>query len=280
MKEQWDIILKPKRNLLDLNLKQVYDYSDLLLLFVKRDVITTYKQTILGPIWFFVQPIMTVIIYVFIFGKVAKISTDSIPQPLFYISGIVMWNYFAACFNQTADTFTKNAHIFGKVFFPRLIIPLSVVASNLIKFGIQFSLFLGIFAYYYYQGAQLTPSWYILLFPLLVLLMAGMGLGFGLIFSSLTTKYKDLKFLLQFGVQLLMYATPVIYPLSTIPSNYQFWFKLNPLTHIIETFKTAFLGSGNFSLNGVLYAVGFTVVVLCVGVIIFNKTEQSFMDTV
>ncbi len=281
MSENWDIILKPKRNLFDVNLKQVYHYRDLLFLFVKRDIITTYKQTVLGPIWFFVQPILTVVIYVFIFGKVAKISTDEIPQPLFYLSGIVMWNYFSSCFNQTADTFTKNANIFGKVFFPRLIVPLSVVMSNLIKFGIQFLLFIGLFCYYlFYKKAGIHPSVLIAIFPLLVFLMAGLGLGFGLIFSSLTTKYKDLKFLLQFGVQLLMYATPVIYPLSTIPSNYQFWFKLNPLTHLIETFKTAFLGSGTFSVNGLMYASVFTIVVLFFGVLIFNKTEQDFMDTV
>ncbi|MCB0401987.1 MAG: ABC transporter permease [Flavobacteriales bacterium] len=281
MKEEWDIVLKPKRNLFDINLKQVYDYRDLLFLFVKRDVVTTYKQTILGPVWFFVQPILTVVIYVFIFGKVAKISTDNIPMPLFYVSGIVLWNYFSSCFNQTADTFAKNANLFGKVFFPRLIVPLSVVISNLIKFAIQFVLFAGIYCYYlFFEKTAIQPSLLIFLFPLLVIMMAGMGLGFGLIFSSLTTKYKDLKFLLQFGVQLLMYATPVIYPLSTIPENYQFLFKLNPLTHIIETFKTAFLGSGTLSWEGLLYAFGFTVVVLALGVIIFNKTEQTFMDTV
>ena len=192
-----------------------------------------------------------------------------------------MCNYFSSCFNQTANTFIQNAGIFGKVFFPRLIVPLSQITSNLIKFGIQFLLFLGLFIYYYYfTRAVLHPSLLIMLAPLLLLLMAGLGLGFGLIFSSLTTKYKDLKFLLQFGVQLLMYATPVIYPLSTIPNKYQFWFKLNPLTHIIETFKTAFLGSGTFSLNGLLYAGVFTLIILFLGVLVFNKTEQNFMDTV
>ncbi len=278
--EDWDIILKPKRGLFSINLKQVYDYRDLLFLFVKRDIITTYKQTVLGPIWFFIQPILTMLIYVFIFGNVAQISTDNIPQPLFYISGIIMWNYFASCFSQTANTFVGNAGIFGKVFFPRLIVPLSQVTSNLIKFCIQFSLFIALFLYYYFNNDNITPSLLILLLPLLLIIMAGMGLGFGLIFSSLTTKYKDLKFLMQFGIQLLMYATPVIYPLSTIPSKYQFWFKLNPLTHIIETFKTAFLGSGQFSLIGLLYSLSFTIIALFIGIIIFNKTEQNFMDTV
>lgn len=280
MDKQWDLIIKPKRNLFDINLKQVYEYKDLLLLFVKRDVITVYKQTILGPIWFFVQPILTMVIYVFVFGSVAKISTDSIPQPLFYLSGIVMWNYFADCFNQTANTFTQNANIFGKVFFPRLIIPLSKIVSSLIKYLIQFSLFLALFFYYYFNSSVIQPSLLILIVPILLVLMAGLGLGFGLIFSSLTTKYKDLKFLIQFGVQLLMYATPIIYPLSTIPEKYQFWVKLNPIAHIVETFKTAFLGSGHFSLNGLIYASSFTIVILLFGILIFNKTEQKFMDTV
>jgi lipopolysaccharide transport system permease protein len=278
--ENWDLILKPKRHLFDVNLKQVYDYSDLLFLFVKRDIITTYKQTVLGPIWFFVQPILTMVIYVFVFGNIAKISTDGIPQPLFYLSGIVLWNYFAESFNQTADTFTKNANIFGKVFFPRLIVPISKIISALIKFIIQFGLFLALYFYYFFNSTAVQPSSLILLLPVLLLLMAGLGLGFGLIFSSLTTKYKDLKFLIQFGVQLLMYATPIIYPLSTIPEKYQFWMKLNPITHLIETFKTAFLGSGQLSVNGLIYTTVFTIVTLVLGGVVFNRTEQKFMDTV
>lgn len=277
---EWDIVIKPKRNLFDINIKQVYDYRDLLFLFIKRDIITVYKQTILGPFWFFVQPILTMVIYVFVFGNIAKISTDSIPQPLFYLSGIVLWSYFAESFNQTSDTFTKNANLFGKVFFPRLIVPISHVVSALIKFLIQFSLFLLVYFYYYVNTDILQPSYLIALLPFLLLLMAGLGLGFGLIFSSLTTKYKDLKFLIQFGVQLLMYATPIIYPMSSIPSNYQFWIKLNPISHLIETFKTMFLGSGEFSVNGLIYSFVFTVVVLFIGVVVFNKTEQKFMDTV
>lgn len=277
---EWDIVIKPKRNLFDINIKQVYDYRDLLFLFIKRDIITVYKQTILGPFWFFVQPILTMVIYVFVFGNIAKISTDSIPQPLFYLSGIVLWSYFAESFNQTSDTFTKNANLFGKVFFPRLIVPISHVVSALIKFLIQFSLFLLVYFYYYVNTDILQPSYLIALLPFLLLLMAGLGLGFGLIFSSLTTKYKDLKFLIQFGVQLLMYATPIIYPMSSIPSDYQFWIKLNPIAHLIETFKTIFLGTGQISINGLIYSFVFTVVVLLIGVVIFNKTEQKFMDTV
>lgn len=279
MSNKWDIIIQPKRSVLDINLKQLYKYKDLLFLFVKRDVITIYKQTILGPIWFFVQPILTMVIYVFVFGKIANISTDGIPQPLFYLSGIIIWNYFSSCFSLTANTFTGNAGIFGKVFFPRLIVPLSQIISNLIKFFIQFLLFLVVF-FYYLNDQTVNPSYLIILLPLLLLIIAGLGLGFGLIFSSLTTKYKDLKFLMQFGVQLLMYATPIIYPLSTIPEKYQFWIKLNPITHIIETFKTAFLGSGQLSTNGLLYACVFTFFILILGILIFNKTEQKFMDTV
>ncbi|HLU84508.1 MAG TPA: ABC transporter permease [Vicingaceae bacterium] len=280
MSKQWDIIIQPKRSVFEINLKQLYKYKDLLFLFVKRDVVTIYKQTILGPIWFFVQPILTMVIYVFVFGNIANISTDGIPQPLFYLAGIVMWNYFAESFNQTADTFTQNANLFGKVFFPRLIVPLSKVISALIKFVIQFLLFLALYLYFLFNTTVIQPSYLIILLPVLLLLMAGLGLGFGLIFSSLTTKYKDLKFLIQFGVQLLMYATPIIYPLSTIPVKYQFWIKLNPITHIIETFKTIFLGSGQFSGNGLLYACVFTLFILTLGVLIFNKTEQKFMDTV
>jgi len=280
MNNQWDLIIEPKRSWFKLNLKQVFQYKDLLFLFVKRDVITLYKQTILGPIWFFVQPILTMLIYVFVFGKVAQISTDNIPQPIFYLSGIIIWNYFAECFNQTADTFTKNANIFGKVFFPRLVVPFSKVVAGLIKFCIQFCLFFAVYLYYYTTTDSIQPNYLITLLPILLILMAGLGLGFGLIFSSLTTKYKDLKFLIQFGVQLLMYATPVIYPLSTIPEKHQIWLQLNPLTHVIETFKTMFLGSGSFSWMGLLYASGFMFSILLLGIIIFNKTEQKFMDTV
>ncbi len=278
--EQWDIIIKPKRGLFSLNLSQVYHYRDLLFLFVKRDVITVYKQTILGPIWFFVQPILTMLIYMFVFGNIAKLSTDGIPQPLFYLTGIIIWNYFSECFNQTSDTFTKNANLFGKVFFPRLVVPLSKIIAGLIKFFIQFGLFLVVFFYYLFKGSNVHPSYLIILLPLLLFLMAGMGLGFGLIFSSLTTKYKDLKFLIQFGVQLLMYASPVIYPLSSIPEKHRFWLEINPLTHVLEAFKTTFLGSGVLSINGLIYSTIFTLVILFIGTVIFNKTEQKFMDTV
>lgn len=280
IKQNWDLVIESKRSLFDISIKQIVHYKDLLFLFVKRDISLVYKQTILGPIWYFVQPIMTTIIYVFVFGKVANISTGGIPQPLFYLSGIIIWNYFSECFMKTSDTFTQNASIFGKVYFPRLITPLSIIVSNGLKFLIQFILFLFLYCYYFLNNYKLHLQIEIILLPIYLLIMSMIGLGFGLIFSSLTTKYKDLKFLIQFGVQLLMYATPIIYPLSTIPEKYQFYFKLNPITHIIEAFKYSFFGSGYFSIKGLMYSFISTLIVLVLGVIIFNKTEKDFMDTV
>lgn len=279
--EKWDLVIKPKTHLLEVNINQIINYWDLLLMFVQRDITVVYKQTVLGPIWFFVQPIMTTFIYVFVFGNIAKLSTDGIPQPLFYMSGIVIWNYFSDCFMKTSDTFTQNASIFGKVYFPRLITPLSIVFSNGLKFLIQFSLFLILYIYFLYIGSQFNfHISSLLILPYLVVLMSLLGLALGLIFSSLTTKYKDLKFLIQFGVQLLMYATPVIYPLSSISEQYQFYFKLNPITHILEIFKYSFFGTGQFSIMGIIYSSLFIFIFLMLGILIFNKTEKNFMDTV
>ena len=278
--EDWDVILKPKRKLLDLNLKSLWRYRDLLFLFVKRDIIIIYKQTILGPLWFFIQPVMTTIIYIFVFGNIAKLPTDGLPQPIFYLSGIIMWNYFSECFLRTSDTFTQNAGVFGKVYFPRLITPISLLISNVLKFLIQLALLFAFCIYYWSSGLDINIQPEIVIFPILILLLALTGVGFGLIFSSLTTKYKDLKFLIAFGVQLIMYATPVIYPMSTLPSNIQNILWWNPLTHIIEAFKFAFLGAGSFDVNGLIYSTFFALVVLFFGIIIFNKTEKSFMDTV
>ena len=278
--EDWDVILKPKRKLLDLNLKSLWSYRDLLFLFVKRDIIIIYKQTILGPLWFFIQPVMTTIIYIFVFGNIAKLPTDGLPQPIFYLSGIIMWNYFSECFIRTSDTFTQNAGVFGKVYFPRLITPISLLISNVLKFLIQLALLFAFCIYYWSSGLDINIQPEIVIFPILILLLALTGVGFGLIFSSLTTKYKDLKFLIAFGVQLIMYATPVIYPMSTLPSNIQNILWWNPLTHIIEAFKFAFLGAGSFDVNGLIYSTFFALVVLFFGIIIFNKTEKSFMDTV
>ena len=278
--ESWDIIIRPKRHLLDIDLKELWEHRDLLMMFVKRDIVTVYKQTILGPVWFFVQPIMTTLIYVVIFGNIAKMSTDGIPQQLFYLSGILMWNYFAECFNQTSNTFVQNANLFGKVYFPRLIVPLSKVVSGLIKFGIQLLLFFSVYAYILFRNSDVRPTIWLLLFPYFVLLMAGMGLAFGIILTSLTTKYRDLMFVTGFGVQLLMYASPVIYPISTLSAKMRTVMLLNPIAYILEGFKYAFLGAGVHSVSGLVYVSIFTLVMLAMGIVIFNKTEQNFMDTV
>lgn len=280
--EQWTTVIKPKTSLLDVDFKEIWAYRDLLFLFVKRDIITIYKQTILGPLWFFVQPIMTTIMYMVVFGGIAGISTDGLPQPLFYLSGICMWQYFADCLNKTSNTFVNNAGIFGKVYFPRLIVPLSAVFSNLVRFGIQFSLFFLVYLFYiFFTDVQVLPNIYVLLFPFLIVLMAGLSLGFGILFSSMTTKYRDLTFLLSFFVQLWMYATPIIYPLSTITNpKLQLIMSLNPLTSIIETFKFGMLGVGTFSWWSLGYSTLFMIVLMGVGIIVFNKVQRSFMDTV
>ncbi len=278
--DHWDLVIRPKRHLLDLNLKELWDYRDLLYMFVKRDIVTVYKQTILGPIWFFIQPIMTMAVYVLVFGNIANLSTDGIPKPLFYLAGIVIWNYFAETFQRTSSTFVTNADIFGKVYFPRLLVPLSMVASGLIKFLIQVTLFLGVYVYFLATTDLLRPNAWLLAIPYVVALMAGMGLGFGIIFSSLTTKYRDLTFLLQFGVQLLMYATPIIYPMSLLSERIRNILWWNPAAHLIETFKYAFMGEGEVSVAGLAYAGAFTLASIIAGVIIFNRTEQSFMDSV
>lgn len=281
--EDFDLVVTPKKHIFDVNLLDLIRYRDLLRMFIKRDIVTVYKQTILGPIWFFIQPIMTMAIYVVVFGNIAGIPTDDIPQPLFYLSGIILWNYFNECFSQTADTFVANSNIFGKVYFPRLIVPLSKVVSALIKFFIQSALFIGVYIFYLTTMDVIRPNATAFLIPIYIILMAGLGLGFGIIFTSLTTKYRDLKFLLQFGVQLLMYATPIIYPLTEVTKKFgdkAIWLKLNPITHIIEAFKYGLLGKGQFSIEWLAYSSTITLLVITFGVLIFNKTEQSFMDTV
>ena len=271
------------KHILHLNLKELWDYRDLLLLFVRRDFVATYKQTVLGPIWFFIQPIFTTIIFTIVFGTLAEISTDGIPPVLFYMAGITCWNYFSACLTSTANTFTANASIFGKVYFPRLILPLSLIVSNLIKFGIQFTLFFSVLIYYKLTGYNLSLNSSVLFLPVLILLMGGLGLGFGIIISSLTTKYRDFQFLVGFGVQLFMYATPVVYPLSLAKEKMgsYFWMaEANPLTSIIESLKSSFLLNQEFDWHGLLYSFSFMTILLLVGVIIFNRVEQTFMDTV
>jgi lipopolysaccharide transport system permease protein len=249
-------------------------------MFVKRDFVSFYKQTILGPLWFFIQPLFTTITYTFIFGGLANLSTDDIPQPLFYMAGITAWNYFSDCITKTSTVFKDNANIFGKVYFPRLILPLSIVASNLVRFAVQMLLMIIMMFFYYYKGASFHITWAILLFPILVLLMALLGLGLGLIITALTTKYRDLSFLITFGVQLLMYTTTVIYPLSSAPEKYKSLISLNPMTGIIECFRFALFGQGFLTINSIAYSTIFTFISLVIGVLIFNKTEKTFVDTV
>ena len=276
----WDLTIEPQSSLFKLNLKDVWRYRDLLWLFVKRDFVSFYKQTILGPLWFFIQPLFTTLTYTFIFGNLAGISTDGLPQPLFYMAGITAWAYFADCLTKTSTVFKDNANIFGKVYFPRLILPLSIVASNLVRFVVQMLLFLIMIGYYALQGANFNITWAILLFPFLVLLMAFLGLGLGLIITALTTKYRDLAFLITFGVQLSMYATTVIYPLSAAPIKYKYLIQLNPMTGIIEAFRFGFLGQGELTWNSLGYSILVTLVSLVLGVVIFNKTEKTFVDTI
>ena len=275
--------IEAKASLFDLKLNEVWAYRDLLWLLVRRDFVSFYKQTILGPLWFFIQPLFTTIIFTFIFGNLAGISTDGLPKPLFYMAGITAWNYFADCLTKTSTVFRDNAAIFGKVYFPRLIMPLSIVVSNLVRFGVQMILFLIMFIYYYLADASFQPSWAITLVPIVVILMALLGLGTGMIISAMTTKYRDLAFLVGFGVQLLMYATTVIYPLSTAIEKYPKYawiIKYNPMTPIIETFRYGFLGEGSFTWGSLGYATGVTLALLVFGIVIFNKVERNFVDTV
>lgn len=279
-KAEWTEIIEPQAHLLDVKLHELWRYRDLLVMLVRRDFVATYKQTILGPIWFFIQPLLTTVTYMLIFGNIAKISTDGLPMAVFYLAGITIWNYYADSLNKTATVFKDNATIFGKVYFPRLIMPLSIVVSNLVRLGIQLSLFLLIWGYYLIVGANLHPNLYLLLVPVVVLLMALQALGLGMIISALTTKYRDLIFLLTFGVQLLMYATPVIYPLSALPKKYALLIHANPLSEPVELFRYAFTGSGQVSGAGLAYSVACTLVMLALGVLIFNRVERKFMDTV
>ncbi|MDQ0640895.1 lipopolysaccharide transport system permease protein [Pedobacter sp. W3I1] len=281
--EEHSWTIEAKASLFDLKLNEVWAYRDLLWLLVRRDFVSFYKQTILGPLWFFIQPLFTTIIFTFIFGNLAGISTDGLPKPLFYMAGITAWNYFSDCLTKTSTVFRDNAAIFGKVYFPRLIMPLSIVVSNLVRFGVQMLLFLILMAYYYFSGANFNISWAICLFPLIVVLMALLGLGTGMIISAMTTKYRDLAFLVGFGVQLLMYATTVIYPLSTAIEKYPkyaWMIKYNPMTPIIETFRYGFLGEGSFSWGSLSYATGVSLALLVFGIVIFNKVERNFVDTV
>jgi lipopolysaccharide transport system permease protein len=282
----WDLIIKQNTSIFDLKFQELWSYRDLLLMFVKRDFVSFYKQTILGPLWFFIQPIFTTLVFTFVFGKLAGISTDGLPQQLFYLTGITSWNYFSDCLTKTSTVFKDNANIFGKVYFPRLIMPLSIVVSNLVRFGVQLLLLIFMMVYFWFfpvQNASFEVTNAILIFPLLIILMALLGLGIGLIITAVTTKYKDLTFLVTFGVQLLMYGTTVIYPLSEaklkFPAMASF-IELNPMTGIIEAFRYAFLGKGEFTFYSLGYSTIVTIIVLLAGILIFNKTEKNFVDTI
>lgn len=279
----YDLIIEPRGSLFNLNLKELWRYRDLLEMYIKRDIVTIYKQTILGPIWFIIQPIFTTIVFMFVFGGLAGIPTDGIPQALFYLSGITLWNYFSESLTKTSDTFLTNQAIFGKVYFPRLIVPLSVTITGLIKMFIQFALFIIVYIYFVAKGTTIAPNLYALLLPVLVFILLALSLGFGIIISSMTTKYRDLKFLIAFAIQLLMYATPVIYPLSVMEGSFKkyIWIiQANPLTAVMETFKFGFLGHGSFSWFALGYSLLFSIIALLLGIILFNKVERSFMDVI
>lgn len=279
----WLFEITPKNKFFSLNLKEVWQYRDLLLLFVKRDVVTVYKQTILGPLWYLIQPLFTSIIFTIIFNNVAGIDTGVVPSFLFNLAGITIWNYFTACLNDTSDTFKRNASIFGKVYFPRIIMPLSVVVSNLLKFGIQFLIFIIFYLYFYFQGAAISLNISVLFFPLLVVLMGVLGLGLGMIISSLVTKYRDLSYLIGFGVQLLMYLSAVMYPMALIKDkipDYAWLVRYNPLAYIIESSRYMLLNIGHISVSGLIYTLSVTFFIFFMGLLIFNKTEKSFIDTV
>ena len=277
---EWDTVIEPQSSIFQLKLKKVWEYRDLLFLFVRRDFVSFYKQTILGPIWFFIQPLFVMTVYIYIFSSLAAISTDGLPPPLFYLVGIIAWSYFAECLTKTANVFKENAGIFGKVYFPRLIMPLSIVVSSLLKLGVQMVLLIIVMIYYIIIGSKITPSIYILLSPLLIILMALQGLGLGMIISSLTNKYRDLALLLTFMIQLMMYATTVVYPLSSLSGRTLKLVSLNPMTPIIEGLRLGFLGHGSFSMVRLLYVIVITILIIIIGTLIFNKAEKNFIDTI
>lgn len=281
MEKEWTMIIRPQEKLWKVNLKEIWDYRDLITLFVKRNIVVQYKQTILGPLWYLIQPVLTVIMNMVVFGGIAHMSTDGIPQALFYMAGNVCWFYFSDCLNQTSSTFVANQGMFGKVYFPRMVVPISTVLSNLLRFGIQLLLFVAIWIYFFASGSDIHLTWTILLVPILVVMLAGLGLGFGILISSMTTKYRDLTILFTFVVQLWMYATPIVYPMSMVTNEtLHTIIMLNPMTSIIEAFKYATLGQGYFSWGALGYSFAFMSILMLWGIIIFNKVQRSFMDTV
>lgn len=279
--ENWSLVIEPQSKWWDLRLKEIWEYRDLILIFVRRDIVAVYKQTVLGPLWFFLAPIFTVIAYNFVFGSIAGISTDGIPGPVFYLAGTTLWNYFQTCFTMTSNTFTNNAAIFGKVYFPRMVAPISTVLSTLFKFGVQLLMFIAVVAYYMvFTDANIHLTKWIYLFPVLVVMMGGLSLGVGIMLSALTTKYRDLKNFIGFGVTLLMYASPVIYPVSAVPESYSWFTKFNPIAPILEAFRLGFTGSGTVTANDLLFSGSFVVILLLIGMVVFHRVERTFMDTV
>lgn len=277
--QQWTETIESNHSLFDLKLKEVWRYKDLVYMFVKRDFISGFKQTILGPVWFFINPIFTTIVYLIVFGNIANLSTDGAPKILFYLAGVTLWNYFSSCLTGTSNVFVSNAGIFGKVYFPRLVMPLTIVISNLMRFGVQMVLFIAAFFYYYFKG-EVQPNVWILATPFLIVLMAAFALGTGMIFSALTTKYRDIQMLLGFGISLFMYVTPVIYPLSALPGNLKTIAYYNPLSGIFECFKYGWLGVGDFSAQMLIISSVIIFGLLAIGTVVFNKVEKGFMDTV
>jgi len=279
-REGWSQIIRPQRGWFDLRLGELWRARELIMLFVWRDFVSVYKQTVLGPLWYLIQPVLTTITFTVIFGRIASLPTDNLPQFLFYMAGTLVWNYFAQCLTKTSETFIANAALFGKVYFPRLTVPVSILISNLITFAIQFILFLGFMLYFMAIGSPVHPNVTLLLLPVLLIIMAGLGLAGGIIVSALTTRYRDLRYLVTFGVQLFMYATPVVYPLSSVSGNFRLLILANPLTSIVEAFRYGFLGSGTFDPGNLLYSLVFMLVTLLIGVLLFNHVEATFMDTV
>ena len=278
--ESWDGVIKPVHGWFNIDFKEINQYWDLILLFVRRDFVIFYKQTILGPLWYIIQPLFNTLVFTLIFGKVAKIPTDGIPPFLFYLSGTVIWSYFALCLNQTGKTFVVNANIFGKVYFPRITVPISIAITAVFQFLIQFMIFLGFFFYFWQSGTDIKPNIYVLTLPLIMLHMAVLSVGLGLIVSAATAKYRDLTFAMGFLVQLWMFLTPVVYPLSEVPDRFKIFILINPMTAVVESFRGAFLGASSLTPQGLLLSISLTILFFIGGIIIFSRVEKTFMDTV
>lgn len=280
MENNWTFIIKPRRGWFEIDLKEIWNYRALYLIYIKRTFITVYKQTILGPLWFLIRPVFTIIMYMFVFGGIAGISTDGAPQPLFYLSGIMLWSFFNDSFLNTSNVFIENIYLFDKVYFPRLVIPLAQITSNFLKMGISLALFVILYVWYLLSGAPLHVNWALCLFPLLMLMLALHAFSWGLIISAITTKYRDLKILIEFGLQLFMYATPIVYPLSAMPERYRPIIELNPLTSIFEAFKYGCMGCGQLNWGGLLYSMLFMIVMVVFSVLVFNRVERNFIDSI